>query len=175
MPYITLLIVSLAVTLAQTQAPAKYPLPGATNTTRVDAVVACGGATGDEAFAPLKKDGFAAVINLRQASERGVDIPASREAAAAAGLTYLHIPVNGSAPETSSVETFLSAVRDPANQPVYIHCASANRVGAMWLIKRVVVDGWEIPRATEEARAIGLTSEPLLRFAVDYATAKRGK
>jgi hypothetical protein len=58
---------------------------------------------------------------------------------------------------------------------VYIHCASANRVGAMWLIKRVVVDGWEIPRATEEARAIGLTSEPLLRFAVDYATAKRGK
>jgi uncharacterized protein (TIGR01244 family) len=104
-----------------------------------------------------------------------VDIPASREAAAAAGLKYLHIPVNGSAPETSSVETFLSAVRDPANQPVYIHCASANRVGAMWLIKRVVVDGWEIPRATEEARAIGLTSEPLLRFAVDYATAKRGK
>ena len=38
---------------------------------------------------------------------------------------------------------------DPANQPAYIHCASANRVGAMWLIKRVVVDGWDVPRATE--------------------------
>ena len=58
---------------------------------------------------------------------------------------------------------------------MYIHCGSANRVAAMWLIKRVVIDGWEIPRATEEAKAIGLTSEPLRQFAVDYATAKRAK
>ncbi len=173
MLHITLLLLSLAT--APAQGPTPFSLPGAMNTTRVDAVVACGGATTNDAFAALRKDGFASVINLRQASEKGVDIPASREAAAAAGLKYLHIPVNGAAPEASSVETFLSAVRDKANQPVYIHCASANRVGAMWLIKRVVVDGWDMPRATAEAEAIGLTSEPLTRFAVDYATAKRGK
>jgi hypothetical protein len=40
----------------------------------------------------------------------------------------------------------------------------------MWLIKRVLVDGWEIPRATEEAVTIGLTSEALKKFAIDYAT-----
>ena len=36
---------------------------------------------------------------------------------------------------------FLKAVADPANQPAYIHCGSANRVGAMWFIKRVKLDG----------------------------------
>ena len=79
------------------------------------------------------------------------------------------------APTETSVKSFLAAVTDRANQPVYIHCGSANRVGAMWLIKRVVVDGWEVPRATEEATAIGLTSAPLRTFATEYATAHRRK
>lgn len=162
----------LLLTLAP-QAPEKTTLPGAKNVTRVDATVMCGGATGDEAFPALKKQGFASVLNLRQASESGVDLDASRSAAQAAGLKYLHVPVNGSDPQPSSVDEFLKAVKEPSNQPVYIHCASANRVGAMWLIKRVVVDGWEVPRATAEAEAIGLTSAPLRQFAVDYATKHR--
>jgi uncharacterized protein (TIGR01244 family) len=157
------------------QSPEKYPLPGATNTTRVDAVVMCGGATTREAFPELKKQGFVSVINLRQPDEPGADVPAAREAAEAAGLKYVHIPVHRSAPEAASVDAFLAAVTNKANQPMYIHCASANRVAAMWMIKRILVDGWEIPRATEEARAIGLTSEPLRQFAVDYVTTKRGK
>jgi uncharacterized protein (TIGR01244 family) len=157
------------------QTPEKYPLPGATHTTRVDAVLMCGGATSNEAFPALKKEGFVSVINLRQADEQGVDVPGARAAAEAAGLKYVHIPVRPSAPEAASVDAFLAAVTNKTNQPMYIHCGSANRVAAMWLIKRVVVDGWEIPRATEEAKAIGLTSEPLRQFAVDYATAKRAK
>lgn len=166
----TLLLLALVV-----QAPEKTSLPGAKNVTRVDAVLMCGGATGDEAFGALKKEGFASVINLRQADEPGVDIQKSRAAAQAAGLKYIHVPVNGSAPAEASVEEFLRAVQDRANQPMYIHCASANRVGAMWLIKRIVVDGWDVARATEEARAIGLTSEALQRFAVGYAAAHRKK
>ena len=57
---------------------------------------------------------------------------------------------------------------DPANQPVYIHCGSANRVGALWLIKRVVVDGWPVDKAMSEAEAIGLHSDNLKAFALDY-------
>jgi protein tyrosine phosphatase (PTP) superfamily phosphohydrolase (DUF442 family) len=66
------------------------------------------------------------------------------------------------------VDAFLKAVADSANQPMYIHCGSANRVAALWLIKRVAVDGWDIPRATGEAKAIGLTSPALERFALEY-------
>jgi uncharacterized protein (TIGR01244 family) len=158
----TLLLLMLA------QAPAKASLPGAMNVTRVDAVVMCGGATTDEAFPTLRKEGFVSVINLRQPDEPGVNVPASRAAAEAAGLRYVHVPVRGSAPEPSSVDAFLLAVQDRSNQPMYIHCGTANRVGAMWLIKRVLVDGWDVSRATEEANAIGLTSANLRQFALDY-------
>jgi hypothetical protein len=47
---------------------------------------------------------------------------------------------------------------------VYIHCASANRVGALWAIKRVVQDGWTREHAIEEGRAIGMKSPVLLDF-----------
>jgi hypothetical protein len=34
----------------------------------------------------------------------------------------------------------------------------------MWLIKRVLVDGWDVNRGLEEAAALGLTSEPMKQF-----------
>jgi uncharacterized protein (TIGR01244 family) len=152
------------------QAPTKTTLPGAINVTRVDATIACGGATTAQAFPELKKLGFNSIINLRREQEQGADIPGAKAAAATADLKYIHIPVDGANPDPKSVDQFLAAVTDKTHQPVYIHCGSANRVGAMWLIKRVLVDGWEIPRATEEAVTIGLTSEALKKFAIDYAT-----
>jgi hypothetical protein len=56
---------------------------------------------------------------------------------------------------------------------VYIHCAAANRVGAVWLIKRVLVDGWDIERATAEAKRVGLRSPQLEQFALDYIATHR--
>ena len=102
-----------------------------------------------------------------------MDIAAARSAASAHGLKYVHIPVDASNPSTESVDDFLKAVGDPANQPMYIHCGSANRVAAMWLIKRVVVDGWDVSRATDEATAIGLTSPTLKKFALDYVASHK--
>jgi uncharacterized protein (TIGR01244 family) len=155
------------------QAPTKMEIPGARNATRVDATIACGGALAPEASSELKKLGFTSIVNLRRQEEPGVDIPASKSAAEAAGLKYIHIPFDAANPDPKVVEAFLAAVTDKANQPVYIHCGSANRVGAMWLIKRVLVDGWDVPRATDEAVIIGLTSEGLKKFAIDYATSHK--
>lgn len=147
---------------------------GITNYTRVESTVACGGATPVEAFPALKQEGFKAVINLRQATEKGADIERSKDAAEAAGLRYIHIPMNGADPQAATIDRFLEAVQDPANSPVYIHCASANRVGAVWLAKRVVVDGWSVDKATEEAERIGLSSPKLKAFVLDYLK-ERGK
>jgi uncharacterized protein (TIGR01244 family) len=159
--------------LVLAQAPVKETIPGSTNVTRVDATVMCGGATTAEAYPELKRRGFTSVVSLRREQEPGADIAGAKAAAAAAGLKYIHIPIDSNAITDADVETFLKAVGDRANQPVYIHCASANRVGAMWLIKRVVLDGWEVQRATDEAVAIGLTHEALKQFAVTYATAHK--
>ena len=146
----------------------KMEKPGITNYTRVDAVVACGGATETSALEGLKADGFKAVINLRQASERGANIDENRTRAQALGLKYIHIPFNAAAPEAKTIDDFLAAVADKSNQPMYVHCGSANRVGAAWLVKRVLQDKWTVEKATEEARMIGLTSAPLEQFALKY-------
>ena len=34
----------------------------------------------------------------------------------------------------------------------------------MWLMKRVIVDGWDTNKALEEATALGLTNENLKKF-----------
>jgi uncharacterized protein (TIGR01244 family) len=151
----------------------KMEKPGITNYTKVDAVVACGGATETSALEGLKNDGFKAVINLRQTSEPGANIPENSARAKALGLNYIHIPFNTQAPEQKTVDDFLAAVATKANQPVYIHCGSANRVGAVWLIKRVLQDGWAVDKATEEAKLIGLRSAPLEKFALDYIAAHK--
>ena len=156
-----LFAVGVTVGAAQEEAP-----PGVRNYTHVDATVACAGATPPEAMADLKRLGFASIINFRTAEERGATVKAGRAAAREAGLKYFHLPL--STPTAALAETFLTTVADPANQPVYIHCGSANRVGAMWLIKRVKLDGWDVERATAEAEAIGLRSASLKDFALDY-------
>lgn len=149
----------------------KQEVTGIRNYSRVDATVGCGGAVDPAAMATLKKEGYVSVINLRQASEPGADIDAGRAAAQAAGLKYIHLPFNVAAPDTKVVDSFLAAVADKANQPVFIHCGSANRVGGMWMIKRVLQDKWALDRAKTEAQAIGLSSEPLTAFATQYITA----
>ena len=146
---------------AQDEAP-----EGVVNYTRIDATVACAGATPAAAMPALKQLGFASVINFRTAEEEGANIDASRAAATQAGLKYIHIPFRAPNPEVT--QEFLEAIADSANQPAYIHCASANRVGAMWFIKRVKQDGWDTDRAMAEAETIGLRSERLKEFALGY-------
>jgi uncharacterized protein (TIGR01244 family) len=159
------LVAQLTVTGAQREAaPA-----GVTNYTRVDATVACAGATPVQALPEIKKNGFVSVINFRTAEEQGANIEEARKTAAEVGLKYIHLPYRTPTPEIA--ERFLKAVADPANQPVYIHCASANRVGAMWFIKRVRLDGWDVDRAMKEAEAIGLQAPNLKQFALEYVKA----
>ena len=150
--------------LAQT----KQERAGIVNFTKVDAVVACGGATETTALEGLSKDGFKSVINLRLASENNANIELNTARAKELGLKYVHIPFNGQQPDPKVVDQFLATIADKANQPAYVHCGSASRVGAVWLVKRVLQDGWTIEKATEEAKFIGLRSEPLEKFALEY-------
>jgi uncharacterized protein (TIGR01244 family) len=163
---ITTVAVLAAATLVLAQE--KQTRAGITNFTKVDAVVACGGATETSALEGLKADGFKSVVNLRLASEQGANIEENQAKAKALGLNYFHLPLSGASPDPKVVDQFLEVVGNKSNQPVYIHCGSANRVGAVWLVKRVLQDGWTVDRATTEAKAIGLTAAPLEKFALDY-------
>jgi uncharacterized protein (TIGR01244 family) len=169
-------LVPAALTLAlagSALAQTKQERAGIVNFTKVDAVVACGGATETSALEGLAKDGFKTVINLRLPTEPGANIEQNAARAKELGLNYVSLPLNGQQPDPKVADRFLDVVANKANQPVYIHCGSASRVGGVWLIKRVLLDGWTIDKATEEAKFIGLRSETLEKFALDYIASRR--
>ena len=151
----------------------KETVPGVTNFAKLETTIACAGATTPAAVAGLKQMGYASIINLREASEAGADVDAEAVAAKTEGVKYFHLPVNSASPDPAIVDQFLSAVGEPANQPVFVHCASGNRAAALWMIKRLVVDGWDADRASTEATALGLTNPALKTFAMDYAASHK--
>jgi uncharacterized protein (TIGR01244 family) len=151
----------------------KDTIDGVRNYTRVDATVGCAGATEPRAMAELARRGYRAIVNLRQSSEPGAAIDESRAAAEAAGLRFVHLPFDGGKPDPKVVEAFILAVTTEANQPVFVNCGSANRVGAVWLAKRLLVDEWEQAKAIEEAKAIGLTSATLEAFILEYVRSRK--
>jgi uncharacterized protein (TIGR01244 family) len=165
-------LVAFTATVASAQVT-KESIPGISNFSRLETTIACAGATTPAAVAQVKRLGYASIINLRQGNEPGADLEAEEAAARAASITYVHLPFNTASPDPAIVDRFIAAVTAPANQPVFVHCASANRASALWMIKRLTVDGWDADRAATEAAALGLTSPALKTFALDYAAAHK--
>lgn len=120
-----------------------------------------------EHLAQLKAEGVKAIINLRQPGEHRAD---EEEAEAKRlGLRYFNIPVVYGSPKDEQVDEFLRITDAKENRPAFIHCAGAIRVGAFWMIRRVLRDGWAIEAAEEEAKKVGLVNAPHLNeFARSY-------
>jgi uncharacterized protein (TIGR01244 family) len=119
-----------------------------------------------EELTALKDDGNVAVLNLRTPEEH--DAAAEQAAVEALGMKYFNIPVAGANADGSQAAEFLALTDDADNRPMFIHCASANRVGAFWMIRRVLRDGWDLERAEAEAEQIGLRAPALREFAHNY-------
>src|SRR5215468_6004124 len=167
-PSLFFLIASLCfLPLPQTSAQSAQEVPPIRNFLQVSEQFCTGGQPRLEHLAKLKADGVKAIINLRQPSEhRAAD---EEEMAKKLGLRYFNIPVVFGDPKDEQVDEFLRITDDPANRPAFIHCTGAIRVGAFWMIRRVLRDGWTIEAAEEEAKKIGLRESPHLNeFAKSY-------
>jgi uncharacterized protein (TIGR01244 family) len=134
---------------------------------RLDDRVCTGGQPTPAQLARLHQDGVRTVIDLRPADEH--DLEAERAAAHELGLGFVSIPVRTADPQPEQADAFLVVTADPGVFPIFVHCASGNRVGAFWMIRRILVDGWSEEKAEEEARRIGLRSQNLVDFALSYA------
>ena len=122
----------------------------------------------------LKEAGVKVIINLRPHSEWNGD----REAAKVKeiSMSYFNIPVVFNEPDELDADDFLKLTDEQLkNGPVFIHCAMGPRVGAFWMIRRVLRDGWEYDKALEEANRIGLRQAPLIEFAKQYIEKKKKK
>ena len=123
----------------------------------------------------LKDAGIKVIINLRPHAE----YQGEREEAKVKelGMGYFNIPVDFQAPDELDADDFLKLTDEQLkNGPVFIHCAAATRVGAFWMIRRVVRDGWDYDKALEEANRIGLNNNArLTEFAKQYIEKKKKK
>jgi uncharacterized protein (TIGR01244 family) len=128
--------------------------------------VATGGQPTVPQIASLAHEGFRTILSLRDPSE--YDAAAEEAAAKQQKLTYLNIPVKTTDPRPEQVDAFLGALANPRVFPVFIHCASGNRVAAFWMIRRVLVDKWDLEDAEKEAILVGLKSPAMKEFALDY-------
>jgi uncharacterized protein (TIGR01244 family) len=137
------------------------------NFLRVNDQFCTGGQPKLENLEMLKKEGVKAIINLRQPSEHRA---AEEEAKAKElGLRYFNIPVAATDPKEEQVDEFLRITDDVTNRPAFIHCTSAKRVGAFWMIRRVLRDGFTVEAAEKEAEKVGLVEFPSLHeFALKY-------
>ena len=158
---------------ARAQEVTKENVDGITNFHRLETTVACTGAIKATAVPEIKKYGFASIINLRQASEDGANLPEEEAAAKAADIRYYSIPFSSTAPDPAVADKFLDAITAQGSDPAFIHCAGGGRAATMWFIKRLVVDHWDVDRAAKEATALGMTSPTLKQFAIDYAAAHK--
>ncbi len=140
----------------------------------VDERVATGGQPTEAAYAKLAANGYRSVLTLRTGTEN-IDLKREKEIVEKAGLKYINIPFVTANPDPETVPRFIQAVKDEKNQPMLINCGSANRVGAMWMIYRVVDQGWSEEKALEEAVKIGLTNPTLKSFAEQYIAAHKAK
>jgi protein tyrosine phosphatase (PTP) superfamily phosphohydrolase (DUF442 family) len=116
--------------------------------------------------------GIKTVLNLRMPEELG-DFD---EAAAVKelGLGYEHRPFSG--PDTLDDALFgelVDLLDDSSKRPLFVHCKSANRVGAIWYAYRVLREGISEEQAMTEAKTIGLRKEGHIERARAYAAAKK--
>jgi tyrosine-protein phosphatase SIW14 len=100
-------------------------------------------------YADLAALGVKTVIDLQQ------DGRASEERfVKAAGMKFYRIPMTVHVPPTGEeLASFLRIVNDPANQPVYVHCAGGrHRTGVMTAVYRMTRDGWTADQAFKEMK-----------------------
>ncbi|OFW02742.1 MAG: hypothetical protein A3I61_16380 [Acidobacteria bacterium RIFCSPLOWO2_02_FULL_68_18] len=103
----------------------------------------------DRDYAALAAFGIRTVIDLQ--ADGSASEPARVEAA---GMKFHRIPMTTHVPPTPvQLALFLALVNDPANQPVYVHCAGGrHRTGIMTAIHRMADQRWSAEQAFKEMK-----------------------
>ena len=109
-----------------------------------------GGQPKDQDYADLAALGVKTLINLTSDDAQTNEKSLTERA----GMRYFQIPMTTHRPPTPAQLTeFLKLVRDPVNQPVFVHCVGGrHRTGVMTAVYRMTQDGWAADRAFKEMK-----------------------
>lgn len=109
------------------------------------------GQPSEEVLAVVAEAGFVAVIDLRADNEsRGFD---EQGEVRRLGMQYYSIPVSGPEDMTYTNAKLLDDVLSGLEGPVLLHCASGNRVGALFALREKLNGA-----SAEDALAVGISA-----------------
>ena len=119
------------------------------NFAKVNASYYRGAQPDDDDYADLAALGVKTVIDLQRDG-----IPGEQKLVEAAGMRFHRIGMTTHEPPTKEqLALFLKLVNDPANQPVYVHCAGGrHRTGVMTAVYRMHHDRWNGEQAFKEMK-----------------------
>ncbi|MFI4980834.1 MAG: beta-lactamase hydrolase domain-containing protein [Nevskiales bacterium] len=124
---------------------ARFPVEG----------VCTGGKPRPEDLRQARNSGVKTVISLCSPSE--CDNYDEGALVTALGMHYLNIPVAGPADLTlAKARALAEALLEMHDGPVLVHCASGNRVGALFAIKARLIDDLTTEQSIAVGRAAGL-------------------
>jgi len=119
----------------------------------------------------LASQGFKSIINFRTEDEEDLSLTplAEQEQAEVADLEYLHFPVSTDDMSPSKVDAF----RDKFCQlpkPIFAHCKSGKRAGAMVMMHFASEQGMSGEEAIQQAQKMGFECDQpeLVEFVKDY-------
>lgn len=157
----------------QSQQPLRTPLESLRNDVPapvilcIDDIPGTGGQPSAQAYAKAATSGFRSVLTLRAKNDR-VDVSRERLIAEQNKLRYFYLPAGAQFPDRAQVDEFLRLATDPANQPMLVNCAFAERVAPLMMMFRIIEQGWSEDRAIDEASRSGISKARLKKFAGEY-------
>jgi len=124
------------------------------NQARPEADVVTGGQPTDADLNAAAEAGFALVVSLR--TEEEADLGAERALVERLGMRFESLPVAGADDITTENAASLDSLLLSAGGPAIVHCASGNRVGALFAL-RAFAAGAGVDEALAVGRRAGLT------------------
>lgn len=136
------------------------PIRELPNACRPGATLLTGGQPSEACLEAAAKAGYHTVVDLRMPGE--FDDFDEADAVRALGMEYVLIPISGPQDLTPDAAEALDATLAKAgDRPVLVHCASGNRVGALFAVRAYLKEGASVEDALARGEAAGLTAPPL--------------
>lgn len=126
------------------------------NTMKINDQVTVSGQPTDDELKEIASQGFKSIVNFRAEGEEEHQLSPSEEGkiVEALGLSYVHIPVSLKALNSESVDQFREQY-EKLPKPVFAHCKSGKRAGAMVMMHLAVEQGMSGERALRQAEEMG--------------------
>lgn len=142
------------------------PLPELMNMRVVSPDLVTAGALREGELDALRAAGFDLVVDLRTAEE---GVAAERDAAAAAGLRWVNVPV-GRSPTRAQLDALSTVLEANPGARTLVHCASNRRASTLVMLHQVTREGRDAAAARADVEAVW-TPSPVWQTFIDETLA----